>query len=160
MNGIRKVLAAIDLSDYSVETLRLALEIVHASGAELIVVNVVNQRDIEAMEKVASRIGHLSTEEYFRHREDGRRRRLEELLERFGGSSSGLDMRTIILRGVPFQRIMEVIRDFKVDLVVMGAKGRSNLADVLFGSTAEKVFRHSPVPVLSVRHREEEGSAG
>ena len=158
MRGIRRILAAIDLSDYSRETVGLALEIAHATGAELIVVNVINQRDIEAMEKIAEQISHLSTEEYFRHREQDRERRLGELLDQFGGANSGLDMRTIVLRGIPFSRIMEVIQDFEVDLVVMGAKGRTNLADVLFGSTAEKVFRHSPVPVLSVRHRCEEDS--
>ncbi len=151
MSGIRKVLAAIDLSEYSEGTLSMALEIAHASGADLMVVNVINQRDIEAMEKIAKQISHLSTEEYFRHREEDRRRRLEELLDRFGGASSGLDVRILVLRGVPVQRIMEAIQDFDVDLVVMGAQGRSNLAGVLFGSTAEKVFRHAPVPVLSVR---------
>jgi len=155
MSGIRKVLAAIDLSDYSEETLRMALELVHASGAELIVANVINQRDIEAMERVAEDIPHLSTVEYFQHREQDRRHRVEALLESFGGASSGVDIRILILRGVPYIRLMEVIQDFDVDLVVMGAKGRTNLADLLFGSTAERIFRHSPVPVLSVRHRRE-----
>lgn len=155
MSGIRKVLAAIDLSDYSAETMKVAMEIAHASQAELIVANVINQRDIEAMEKVAEQISHISTEEYFRHREQDRKRRVDELLERFGGSNSGLEIRTLILRGVPFVRLMEVIQDFDVDLVVMGAKGRTNLVNVLFGSTAEKVFRHSPAPVLSVRRQKQ-----
>lgn len=84
MRGIRKLLAAIDLSVYSGKTMSMALEMAHATGADLIVVNVMHQRDVEAMEKAAEQISHLSTEEDFRHRERDRERRLEELLERFG----------------------------------------------------------------------------
>jgi nucleotide-binding universal stress UspA family protein len=61
----------------------------------------------------------------------------------------------IVRVGVPFQELARAIEDEQVDLMVVGPKGRGNLAGVLFGSNAEKLFRHCPVPLLSVRSKKE-----
>jgi nucleotide-binding universal stress UspA family protein len=54
--------------------------------------------------------------------------------------------------GNPLQCILAAARD--VDSIVMATVGRTGLAHFLIGSVAEKVVRHSPVPVLTIRPRE------
>ena len=53
--------------------------------------------------------------------------------------------------GIPHQELLGVIESRKPDLLVMAIKGRTNLMDTIVGSCAHKMFRHSPIPVLSIR---------
>jgi len=53
--------------------------------------------------------------------------------------------------GKPFWEIIEFAKENKMDMIVMGTRGRSGLESVLLGSTAEKVLRKSTVPVFVVR---------
>ncbi len=62
-----------------------------------------------------------------------------------------------VVIGVPFQRIIEAARG--ADAIVMATMGRSGLTHLLIGSVAEKVVRHSPIPVLTVRQAGARASA-
>ena len=81
--------------------------------------------------------------------ENERLQSLREAIEQAGGADRKCDY--LIKIGDPFQAIVEVIDQEQADLVIVGTKGRSNLSDVLHRSTAERLFRRCPVPLLSVR---------
>jgi nucleotide-binding universal stress UspA family protein len=59
--------------------------------------------------------------------------------------------KVVFKEGEPFLEIIQTARKEKVDLIVMGTHGRTGLDHVLFGSTAEKVVRKAPCPVMTVR---------
>jgi nucleotide-binding universal stress UspA family protein len=53
--------------------------------------------------------------------------------------------------GKAWEQILEVAREVRADLIVVGTHGRKRLERVLLGSVAEKVVHLSTVPVLTVR---------
>ena len=152
MEAVKTILVALDFSDYSSQTLRYAAALASALNARLVAVNVINQRDIHAVEWVERMDGRITVEHYIEVQKEERGEAIQALIAE--AQCEALNVETIFKTGVPSHEILETVRETGADMVVMGAKGRTNLANTLFGSTAEKVFRRSPVPVLSVRGEE------
>ncbi len=61
------------------------------------------------------------------------------------------DIETHASYGSPADKILEVSRRQDIDLIAMSTHGRSGIGRWLLGSVAEKVVRHSDVPVLLLR---------
>jgi nucleotide-binding universal stress UspA family protein len=61
------------------------------------------------------------------------------------------DVETRIASGVPYREILREARETGADLIVIGTHGRTGVEHVIFGSTAEKVVRMAPCPVLTIR---------
>lgn len=59
-------------------------------------------------------------------------------------------VRSRLARGIPSKEIVAAAEAEKADLIVVGTTGKSGLEHVLLGSTAERVIRLSPCPVLAV----------
>ncbi|SPP63064.1 universal stress protein [Nitrospira lenta] len=66
-------------------------------------------------------------------------------------SSRGIALHTRIATGIPCEEVLAAVKAEDSDLVVVGTKGKSGLAHVLLGSTAERVIRTASCPVLTVR---------
>ena len=152
MGPITKIMAAVDFSDYSKATLNYAAFLASNLNASLVVVNVINQRDVDAISKVES-VG-ITKEKFISDQKQDRAAKNDQLLKETGCQT--MKVVQVFRVGVPWVELLEVVKDQGVDLVVMGTKGRTNIANTLFGSTAEKVFRRCPVPILSVRGKEHE----
>jgi nucleotide-binding universal stress UspA family protein len=62
-----------------------------------------------------------------------------------------IPVETVVLRGNPYERILDYSEENDADLIVMGTHGRTGVDRYLLGSVTEKVVRTSDVPVLTVR---------
>lgn len=149
MEAIKKIMVAIDLSEYSREILEYAGNLAKSINSELIIVNVINNRDIEVLQKVAMETDLFSVEAWLTRQKEERQRLIEGLIEESG--CSHLPNKIVFCEGVPFRELLKVVDEEEADLVAMGTKGRSNLAGVFVGSTADKMCRRCPVPILSLR---------
>ncbi len=149
MKVVSRILVAVDFSEYSLPTLQYAAGLARTLDAELILANVINQRDLDAVRKVEAVSPGLTVADYLAGTQEERDGMMSGLLEESG--CEGLTVRRLIRSGVPHRVLTELVSEENIDMVIMGTKGRSNLADVIMGSTAEKMFRRCPVPLLSLR---------
>ena len=63
----------------------------------------------------------------------------------------GIAVTTRMATGIPSEEVVTAARAEDSDLIVVGTRGKTGLAHVLLGSTAERVIRGAPCPVLTVR---------
>lgn len=69
----------------------------------------------------------------------------------------GVDVTATVVQGPPGEALVEA--SGRVDLLVVGSRGRGGFAGLLLGSVSDQVVRHAQCPVLVTRHREEQASA-
>jgi nucleotide-binding universal stress UspA family protein len=147
-----KIMVAVDFSEHSLRTVEYAGRLAEKLDAELLFVNVINQRDVDAVDAVSRYTDKISAKQYVESLIDDRTEELNEMLQ--VTNCAPISHRFVIKKGVPFKELIRTAEKEGVDLVVMGTKGRSNIEGILFGSQAEKMFRHCPVPLLSVRQKD------
>jgi nucleotide-binding universal stress UspA family protein len=79
-------------------------------------------------------------------------------------TARGISVETRITTGIPSEEVLAAAETEDADLIVVGTRGRTGLAHVLLGSTAERIIRRAPCPVLAVRTEgsmaDQDGSPG
>ena len=149
MNPIKKIMVAIDFSVYSLPSVEYAAKLAAAFQAELLLVNVTNERDLYIIKKVSNEFSEFIYEKYIEQNEKDRQNQMDTLIKAAGGGD--LAVKSVFRIGVPFEELLKAIEEEKPDMLVMATKGRSNLADTIIGSCAQKMFRRSPIPLLTIR---------
>jgi nucleotide-binding universal stress UspA family protein len=66
---------------------------------------------------------------------------------------NGITYEFVTKSGREDEEILTFAKQEHVDIIVMGTHGRSGIDHVFFGSVAEKVLQHSPLPVFIIPDR-------
>jgi nucleotide-binding universal stress UspA family protein len=136
-----KILHGNDGSEPAFHALSLALEIARQNNAELHMV-AVEEIDYmpEFIEEVRQERGTAA------RRFHGVTQRARKLAEQ-----QGLTLHMHVLAGHPVRTIVELARELKADLLVIGATGHSAVYERMIGSRADRIVQLAPCPVLVVK---------
>ncbi len=126
----QKILLGYDGSEDSEKAAALAMTLAHTFGATIIVCHA---------------FGHMPVTS----KPSEVRRLVNPLVERF--TKAGIGTQVAIPDSVPAQGILEAAEEHHADLIIMGGRGRGTFANLLLGSTSERVLRFAKVPVLIAR---------
>ena len=140
----KKILVPVDFSDCSNKALVYATALAKQFGAELTLVHVA-QSYPAAPEMISLDSGldaiHYGLKEL-------------EVLRLAAGSAAPCDV--LLRTGIPYVEITRAAKELDSDLIVLSTHGHTGVTRIILGSTAERVVRQAPCPVLVVREKEHE----
>ena len=136
-----KILVPLDGSEQSIWALGKAVQIAKKIGGEITLIHVYSvsrlaitpmqvYKYVQAMRKYGQSV-----------LEDGKRKAAVE----------GVQAQTLLVDGHTVKEILKTASEGNFNLIVIGARGMSNITELLMGSVSDGVVKHAPCPVLVVR---------
>jgi nucleotide-binding universal stress UspA family protein len=149
----QRILCAIDFSDWSLGGLRYAVSLAQRHDARLGVCHVIDLIAPIYDPVVGPLYDPLASApveaNYLTAAEIVTRERLRSLLTPAVRGTIAVD--ELVARGKAHQELVRLAGSWRSDVIVMGTHGRRMIDRALFGATVERVVRHAPCPVLTVR---------
>ena len=147
MIEIQKILVPTDFSEYSQHAVKYAVALAQSFTAKLYVVHVWEQSIVAAPTET------FHTEIWV-EAEKSEKESLNQVTQ--GLRTEEIDAEPVFVSGTAYIEIVKTAKELDVDLITLATHGRTGLSHLVFGSTAEKIIRLAPCPVLVVKHPEHE----
>jgi nucleotide-binding universal stress UspA family protein len=142
-----KILYPTDFSDVSKKALEYIKKLKEAGTKEVIVLHVIDEREIGHMSHIPGI--HLDADELEKLRKERARKATNAIEAEL--RESGFQVKVRIEEGIPLREILRVEKEEDISVIVIGSHGKSAVEEMLLGSVAEKVIRKSSKPVLVIR---------
>ena len=144
MRRITKILVPTDLSELSLAAIDYARSLANVYGARVFLLHAVDVVPAVSFPTIDFTLETSLQDEAERGKEI-----LENFASRFLGDVD--QVTAVVRRGFAYEEIMRFVDEEGIDLIVMATHGRTGLPHIIMGSVAERVVRHSPVPVLTIK---------
>jgi nucleotide-binding universal stress UspA family protein len=150
---MKKILVPTDFSKPALLAVDAAADIARKSGAELILLHVVEGASEGSfnIEGEATYSGDWEDKIFTLKLIEKAKKQLTKLAA--DSKLADIKVRQELKMGSPFHGMNAIISEKKVDLVVMGTSGKSDLEQMIIGSNTEKVVRHAHCPVLTLHNK-------
>lgn len=153
MKKFSTMLVATDFSEASNRALEYAFTFASSLDIDMLVLHVIDGRTDMAMvysyDDESKEMNQASQDEMAQEV----KKVLDQEIQKGITYDNKLRVTTLVRHGVPYNQILKVAEDKKVDFIVMGARGTSSVEEFFIGGVAEKVSRRAPCPVFLVRKR-------
>ena len=148
---VERILFPTDFSEGAQRALRCAVDMAEHYQSKLYILHVV----YDITQAVGVHVPHISSDQVFKEVNDWA---LKEIGSCCIEETRKLpDVEKKVVKGIPYQEILKYASDNKIDMIVMGTYGRTGINRLIFGSTAERVVRSAPCPVMTVKLPEHRG---
>lgn len=141
-----KILVPLDGSEHSVHALEKAVQIAKKFDGKITLIHVYPGHPIVIPAPVAYLEAFPKLVEEAREAGNGILADGEKKVE-----AEGVEVETLLREGHAVKEILETCREFKFDLIVLGARGLSTIKEILLGSVSHGVTTHARCPVLVVK---------
>ena len=148
--NLHRILVPIDFSEHSKKALQYAIPFAEQFKASLDLLYVV-EPTVYPADFSFGQVGFPAIEDELKQRGG---EELQALIHREIGNR--VEAKSSVRTGKAFNEIDQFAQEASIDLIIIATHGHSGMEHALFGSTAEKVVRHAPCPVLVVRMAEKE----
>jgi nucleotide-binding universal stress UspA family protein len=129
---MNKILIPTDFSEYSNYALEYGSFIAKEKGCKLFILHIVRHKKDKESTALIKKLNDIKDLKYLK----------------------GIDFEIVLEEGGTISKaITKAAEKHKVDLIIMGSNGVSNIEEMLLGSNTENVIRHSKINVLTIKHK-------
>jgi nucleotide-binding universal stress UspA family protein len=139
-NKIKRILVPMDGSKTSFRALDNAIEIARACQATILGINVISFLPTEFMPAVVPY-------KIYQKKDAGKFLEKAKLI----AAKKGILFKYAITYGSPVEQILSIAKTKKIDLIVIGARGKGRISEIFLGSVSNAILHKSSIPVLIVK---------